>query len=69
MEFRDTVKETVESCGGIYEGIRGSSVRFREPSTDEICSLYIFAATAQNVALALKSAKEKARAAMWGVTA
>lgn len=67
IELRDTVRETIEECGGEYIGIRGSSVLFREKSTDEICSLYLFSCTRENIALSLKACREKSRAAMWEV--
>lgn len=61
QELRDTIRSTIEDAGAEYLGIRGDSVSFRDPESDAVCTLYIFAATRVNVRLSLKEAREKVR--------
>ena len=52
-------REVIERAGAVYLGVKDGSVRFRDPETDSVLSLYIFACrTTEDVELALKSARE-----------
>lgn len=45
--------------GGEYLGLRGGNVRFRDPQTGAVLTLYVYALrTVHDVRLALKSARE-----------
>jgi hypothetical protein len=58
-ELAETARAAIQAAEAEFVAVRGDSVLFRDPKTDTVCSLYIFAVTRVNVLLALKDARER----------
>jgi hypothetical protein len=56
----------IERAGAKFFGLKNNAVLFRENERSPVCSLYPFALkSVGDILLALKSEREKQRAAMW----
>jgi hypothetical protein len=59
-------QELVEKAGAEFLGLRDGQVCFRAGPDESICKLYPFALRSiTDVALALKSSRDRTRQAMW----
>jgi hypothetical protein len=66
MSMEKYFQELVERAGAEFCGLRNGQVCFRGGPDEPICRLYPFALkSVEDVRLALKSAREKQRAAQW----
>jgi len=63
--WAEPFRAMIERAGGELIGVRNGSILFRGGSDEEIVSLYPSACTEENVRLALKSEREKKKAAQW----
>jgi hypothetical protein len=61
----ESFKLVIQRAGAEFVGIENGSILFRADANSPVCSLYPFACNEENVRLALKSAAETKKAAMW----
>jgi hypothetical protein len=67
--WAETFRLMVERGGGNLIGIRDGAILFRGGEDEPVCSLYPFALRSTvDVELAIKSARERKKAAMWELT-
>jgi hypothetical protein len=64
--WAESFKLMIERGGGTFVGIRAGAILFRGGPDEPICSLYPFALRSTiDVELAIKSARERKKAAQW----